>query len=157
MIHRLFSSPGGCHSGDDPGGMGRLLKISLLLALVHPSVGSVSVDAETRQARENLHRLRQLRQAREDGHLMQLEEFVTLVLIPPSGAATANERYAQAWGLFNFLFRNRRTELGNYLSSLTQVETEPRPAEVMLREFTDALGSIEGLDRSWLQHLERPH
>ena len=84
---------------------------------------------------------------------MSLEAFVVLVRIPPSRAA-ANDLYAQAWGLFNFLFENRRTELRNYLSSLTQVEAEPRANETMLREFADAFGSLEPLDRSWLQYLE---
>lgn len=105
-------------------------------------------------ARENLRRLRQLRQAHEDGRLMSLEGFVTLVSIPPSRAATVNDLYAQAWGLFSFLFKNRRMELRYYISSLAQVGTEPRETKVMLREFTDAFGSLERIERSWLRYLE---
>lgn len=116
------------------------------------SFESDSVES-TGMARENLRRLRQLRRAHEDGRLVSLEAFVTLVRIPPD-PATANDLYAQAWGLFDFLFKNRRTELRNYMGALTQVGAEPRGTEVMLREFTDAFGSLERLDASWLQYLD---
>jgi hypothetical protein len=120
----------------------------LATSMESDSVESVGLN------RENFRRLRQLRQARQDGRLMPLEEFVTLVQIAPGQAAAANDLYAQAWGLFNFLLNNRRTELRNYLRSVQQAEPEPRPTQTMLREFTDAFGSLERLDQSWRQYLE---
>ena len=49
----------------------------------------------------------QLRRANCNGRLMPLDSFVNLVEIPSGGAEIANDMYAQAWGMFNFLFKTR--------------------------------------------------
>jgi hypothetical protein len=105
--------------------------------------------------RDNPPRRRQLLRACDAGRLMDLDEFVTMVQIPVGGRASPNDLYAQAWGMFNFLFRNHRSELRSYLGTLARAEQGSRDPEVMEAEFAGAFGSTSRLRESWSEYLRK--
>jgi len=105
-------------------------------------------------AGENAPRKRQLLRAYDGRRLMPLDSFATLVNIPPSGQHAANDLYAQAWGLFKFLFQNRPAGLKSYLTALAELDAGSRDRRTMELEFTSAFGSIQRLDRSWTRYLD---
>lgn len=102
---------------------------------------------------ENGPRLRQLLRAEARGRLMPLDEFVTMVRIPPGRADSANDLYAQSWGLFNFLYKARRVQLREYLAHLATLPPTPRSESTMYREFTSAFGPVSRFEQQWDAHL----
>jgi hypothetical protein len=104
-------------------------------------------------AGENAPRQRQLLKAYEAGRLMRLRDFATLVQIPPDKADSANDLYAQSWALFRFLYKTRRAELQNYMTTLARLAPEPRDENTMYREFTAAFGQMSQLEKAWLDHV----
>jgi hypothetical protein len=105
-------------------------------------------------ARDNSPRQRQLLAARDAARLMPLESFVKLVRVPNGGPEIANDLYAEAWALFNFLFKTRPAELRAYLNHLNTLETGPRSPEALYHEFTSAFGSMGAVERSWLDYMD---
>ena len=116
------------------------------MSLEADSVAAIGTDGQ------NLRRLGQLQQAHEDGRLMRIEQFATLAQIP-SRQAVANDVYAQAWGFFGFLLKNRPREVRDYLRALSRAEAGTRTPEATLREFMTAFGSIERLEADWSAHV----
>jgi hypothetical protein len=105
-------------------------------------------------ARNNPPRALQLRRANDNDRLMPLKSFVNMVEIPAGGPEIANDMYAQAWGMFNFLFKTRRVELKRYLDRLAQVEPGPRDSDTMYAEFTAAFGPVSALERPWSDYID---
>ena len=105
-------------------------------------------------ARANFPRQRQLLAAHRAARLMPLKSFVSLVQIPLGNPEAANDLYAESWALFNFLFKTRRAELRAYFQHLSDLETGPRTPEAMRYEFTSTFGSIEAIERSWLDSID---
>src|SRR5512140_3850125 len=85
---------------------------------------------------------------------MPLEALVILVQLPAGAPETSDDFYAEAWALFNFLFRTRQAELRVYLQRLSDLESGPRPPEAMSFEFTSTFGSIEAIGPSWLNYID---
>ncbi len=104
-------------------------------------------------ARDNAPRRRQLMRAWSGGRLMPLSEFATMVQITPSQARSANDLYAQAWALFNFMFQTRPAQLRQYLSKLSAQDPGPKDESVLYEEICNSFGSMRALDAAWQAYL----
>lgn len=102
---------------------------------------------------DNLGRRKILTDALERRQLTPLKQFVTMR--NPNGHTNeqVSIHYAQAWGLFRFLFRYRSEQMRQYLAQLRDAPLGPRNADRMLAEFTAAFGPIEQVQRQWDRHL----
>lgn len=60
------------------------------------------------------YRLR-LAEAKEAGRLIPLEQFVGMTELAAGGAEATKDAYAQAWGLFRYLYEHRREQLRRYV------------------------------------------
>ncbi len=100
-----------------------------------------------------LRRERLLRLA-ADGRLMALDKFA--VLCQAGGDQHKNaELYAQAWGLFNYLYANRRPQLAAYLKDLRRLPPGEQTPSQLLREFSDAFGDVSALQVQYLHFLHQ--
>ena len=100
----------------------------------------------------NDERGRRLAKMYHQGKLVPLDEFVTMTRLP-TDPVIHKDIYAQAWGLFNFLSKNRTGNLKNYLADIYKLEPGWRSAQTLHCEFVSAFGSIDELDCSWQQFL----
>jgi len=96
-------------------------------------------------------RQKRLLELHREGLLFGLEEFAVLTRLPADRHAA--DVYAQAWGFFSFLCENRRTQLQNYFSHLSTLKSR-RSANRLRREFVEAFGPMDQLDREWSLFLE---
>lgn len=85
------------------------------------------------------------------GGLIPLEQFVTMTQPP---ASTARQAYAQAWGLFHYLFERRREQLRDYLA-LSARAPVGEPGERALRQrFVACFGEIAPLQEEFLRFVD---
>ncbi len=101
----------------------------------------------------NAPRFRQLMRAMDHDRLMPLEQFVALVQIPADRADSANDLYAQSWGLFNFLLKTRGEQLRTYMTAINCRDDDTRVRSALSNAFTSAFGSPAQLERPWLAYL----
>lgn len=91
-----------------------------------------------------------LAQAKAAGKLMPLADFAAMTQLPAGSPAQATrEAYAQAWGLFHYLFAHRREQLRAYMK--ISAEASPGdPGESQLRErFVSCFGEIAALQEEF--------
>lgn len=103
--------------------------------------------------RDNPVRRFELTDAHRSGRLMPLEEFIVLVGPPSNDAATIGTVYAQAWGLFHFLFQHEREALMHYMAALAKLEPGYRDAQTLREEFITSFGSVADIEQRWHEHL----
>lgn len=102
---------------------------------------------------DNLGRRKVLTDALAAGRLAPLEQFIT---DPPPKSNRNGEvsvAYAQAWGLFRFLLRYRKDQMRRYLDTLHSAPLGRRDRPTLRREFTDAFGPIDQVQKLWDRHL----
>ena len=98
-------------------------------------------------------RCRRLDEMRKNKRLFRLEEFVAITRLP-ADAERQKDFYAQAWGLFRFLSDYHNESLKNYFSRLYKLEPGPRSKHALNSEFVNAFGSIDKMNKSWLDFLQ---
>ncbi len=86
-----------------------------------------------------------LARAKAAGRLIPLAQFVAMTGVSSDDQA-ARDAYAQAWGLFHYLFLNRRPQLQQYMARWS-------PNQSPQRQFTDAFGPIAPLERDFQRFL----
>ncbi len=101
----------------------------------------------------NARRCRTLLRAVKTDNLLPLREFVVMTRTPPGKGEDRTMAYAQSWGLFRYLFHNRRNDLKEYLSALHALRPGRRSESEMLREFERAFGPLSVLERQWREHV----
>lgn len=99
--------------------------------------------------RDNAPRRRTLLAAHAHHRLLPLRRFVAMDRLGEKGQTAARRQYAQAWGLFHFLSRERPEQLRQYLRSLRGLEEDWRDPATLRREFVEAFGPIDQMERDW--------
>jgi hypothetical protein len=110
------------------------------------------LDAPFGPGEDNPSRRRHLIEAAQ-AELLPLSEFVVLTRVPKGGAQMVVEVYAQAWGLFHFLFTTRPAELRAYMAALAALEPGARDEGTLRREFVDAFGALPALQAAWDEYV----
>jgi hypothetical protein len=87
-----------------------------------------------------------LADARSRGVLIPLERFVGMTEVPTGSAQAIRDAYAQAWGLFAYLFEHHRTELVKYLADVSKA-WPGSGSDALRRRFIDAFGPLDRLER----------
>ncbi|MCY2927233.1 MAG: DUF1570 domain-containing protein, partial [Planctomycetota bacterium] len=87
------------------------------------------------------------------GELIGLEELVSLTA-PPAGAAPTRRAYAQAWGLFHYLFQCRREQLRKYLSVSAQAPAGEPGSQEFRQRFVACFGEIAPLQDEFLRFID---
>lgn len=106
-------------------------------------------------AYDNPGRRRDLARAWRAGEVLPLEQFAALTRLPPNQPEMINAIYAQAWGLFHYLFTHHRDRLADYLANVAKALPGTRSAAAMRNEFIAAFGPIAPLEREWLAALQQ--
>ena len=91
--------------------------------------------------------------ARRHDLLLPLDELLVLRRPAADDADRAAALYAQAWGLFHFLFTRRHEQMRDYLRTLAGAPPGPRDQAALRQAFEDAFGSIPDLQKQWDRHL----
>lgn len=92
------------------------------------------------------HRLQQLDRL---GALQPLSRFVTQTHPPTDDARATDAVYAQAWGLFRFLYQERPDDLSQYLADLRALPRGERSPAVLRAEFIHRFGPMEDVEHQW--------
>jgi hypothetical protein len=106
-------------------------------------------------AYDNPDRRVRLLEASRGNRLVPLRQFATLVRLPHDPADVA-DHYAQAWGLFRYLYLHRGDQLVAYLAAAARCEPGWRDPQNLLDAFTDAFGPIGPLNDefvAWVNEL----
>lgn len=85
--------------------------------------------------------------------LIGLGEFVSLVRAPAEEGERVAVMYAQGWGLFQFLFKKRHQQMRAYLKGLGAAGREAKDGAGLLKEFEEAFGDMNRLEREWQGYL----
>lgn len=96
-----------------------------------------------------------LLKAWHQGRLMPLEDFLTLVVPRCSSRRELNIHYAQAWGLFHYLFNHHPRALKAYLTRLAEGETGRRTLLQRCDDLQATLPPIRELQAGWSDYLRR--
>jgi len=103
-------------------------------------------------AENNAERCQYLIEGFQSGKLVPFDDFVTMTNVE-FGRESTSMVYAQAWGFFNFLYKEYRPQLKKYLSRLADVSVGRRTPEKIRHEFEAAFGSMHDVARRWDQYL----
>ncbi len=103
---------------------------------------------------DNTARSDRLRDTYQNAGMLPLHEFVTLTRVPTSDPRATDEVYAQAWGLFRFLYLHRREGLADYLAAMRTAPKGHRDAVDLQDDFTAAFGPIHRLEPHWLAWVD---
>lgn len=90
-------------------------------------------------------------------HLRPLNEFLIMVEPDSRSREELNTLYAQAWGIFNFLFVHYPDELRDYLARLAESRPGRRLPSARLRDVTDTLPPLHELREGWHHYLDTLH
>jgi hypothetical protein len=100
----------------------------------------------------NRYRQRTVLELYAHNRLIPLGQFVSMSRISWPGL-TDSEIYAQCWAFFDFLWHNRKPQLKQYLEQAGSRRVgSVRPA-VLVSEFTDCFGALDGLEIDWINWL----
>lgn len=94
---------------------------------------------------------RALANARNAGELLDLRDFVALTRVDYRNLDATRHRYAQAWGLFDFLSTNCAVQLRQYLREMN--EKSVRGSVDRLAIFEHVFGPVESLKSPWEDYL----
>jgi hypothetical protein len=97
-------------------------------------------------------RSRRLAEVYRSGRLIRLDRFISMTRLDKDSSAI--DVYAQAWGLFEFLCRNRTNSLRLYFSSLYDIEPGFRSEQTLRHEFVRVFGSLDELENQWQRFLK---
>ncbi|MBI1369614.1 MAG: DUF1570 domain-containing protein [Planctomycetes bacterium] len=102
---------------------------------------------------DNVERRRLLGDVASHNRALPLKEFVTLSRLPVDDKAKLADLYAQAYGLFQFLFKKRHDQMRQYLQQLSKIHPGRRSDASMLQEFEDAFGPVRDVQEQWSNYL----
>ncbi len=103
---------------------------------------------------DNIVHQRILKDAMENHILVPLIDFVGLER-PLRGHEKVRVCYAQAWGLFHFLFRYHRQEMRAYIETLRVGPVTHKSATQLRDEFTKAFGPLDLIEDQWVNYIRR--
>jgi hypothetical protein len=83
------------------------------------------------------------------GKLLSLGSLVRLVQVPPCTATEQDDYYAQAWGLFNFLYNHHRQEVRTYLAYMSHQKQGFRNGALLAGEFQSVFGTAAAMEAEW--------
>lgn len=102
---------------------------------------------------DNPRRRRRLTEAFHAHRLVPLADFIGLIQLPDNTTdQQRGDAYAQAWGLFDFLFRTRPDGLRRLFKTLATAEN-PLDAAALRRAFERDIEPLHGLDQGWVAYL----
>ncbi len=104
---------------------------------------------------DNSVRYEQLYEIYHNDSLIPLEDFVTLTDISFSGDLRIEHLYGQAWGFFHFIFLEQRSELADYLTSLSSRGQGRKKPQYFTDLFSMCFGSPARLEKRWFHFLEK--
>ena len=84
------------------------------------------------------------------GRLMPLDQLLTMTQPPAGGDQTIRDAYAQAWGLFNYLFRYRRTQLRTFMTGMkwSRFDGQTRGSR-----FVEAFGPVASVEHGFRNYV----
>ncbi len=85
--------------------------------------------------------------------LIPLAELVALTAIRFGARDNAEAFYAQAWGLFSYLYQHHPRELASYLAALRQSELNVSDSAQARRLFEASFGDLSQVERAWHRQL----
>ena len=97
-----------------------------------------------------------LSEAKAAGQMIPLDQFVAITQLPASPARATRQAYAQAWGLFHYLFEHRRAQLRAYLSACAEAAPGDPGPDAMRQRFVDCFGEIAPLQEEFLRFVDSP-
>jgi hypothetical protein len=89
------------------------------------------------------------------GKLLPLEQFAAMTELSGAGGQSVYDTYAQAWGLFHFLYQNHRQALVSYMSGGVLGWPGSQSRESHLRRFINAFGPIATLEKDFLRSIDQ--
>jgi hypothetical protein len=89
--------------------------------------------------------------AMRGGRLMPLEQFITATKLP-AGEDARGEFYAQAWGLFHYLYNTKPARLVAFGEALAQKRGRPGEAELR-RVFAETIGEPGVVERGFRSYI----
>lgn len=103
---------------------------------------------------DNRVRRRALRQAAKAGRLDALETFVGRVELVDVDKNQRERLYAQAWGLFSFLFETQRATLQGYMQHVAAGQGG-RDAAALVADFESHFGTTRSVGNAFRQWISR--
>jgi hypothetical protein len=110
---------------------------------------SFETGSETGPAQLHPVRSRHLLQAYNEGNVRPLEEFLLTVVPRCRSRKELNDLYAQAWGVFHYLFTHHRAELRTYMELLAEDGVGRRTRYHRLKLLQKALPPVNILEAGW--------
>ena len=89
--------------------------------------------------------------AKSRGKLMPLDQFAAMTELSNTRGQGVHDTYAQAWGLFHYLFQYHRRELKDYMAGGWPAN---QSRESQLGRFVKAFGPIEPLEKGFLRFID---
>ena len=102
---------------------------------------------------DNPTRRTMLRRAAQRGELVPLGQLVVIVKPAKQSNAQRNTLYAQAWGLFRYLFERRRPQLLQLFRFHATVHGGQVGPEALRQAFADAFGPLEAVEAGWTRYV----
>ncbi len=104
----------------------------------------------------NFGRVPQIKEALKGDKLIPLEQILTTNPQPTSGSNTITLFYAEAWGLFHYLYKFNREGMEKFIATY-KIHTPYRAVSADERKvlFTAAFGSdLDSLNKKWVAYLK---
>lgn len=98
-----------------------------------------------------------LERAWREGALRPLSDFITTTRVPTDDPRATDDLYAQAWGLFRYLYLHHREGLADYLAAMREAPKGHRSLDDLEDDFTAAFGPLATVERGWLEWVATQH
>jgi hypothetical protein len=112
----------------------------------HSALGPAAANTRRRQS---------LIQTRDAAALVPIEQFIAQTRIATDNQQTVSQAYAQAWGLFRFLLKERPDAMHHYLDRLKRASSGRRSEMALRDDFTAAFGRMAEVKEAWQRWLAR--
>jgi hypothetical protein len=96
----------------------------------------------------------QLAATKSRGKLMPLEQLVSMTDLATGRSQSIHDTYAQAWGLFHYLYQNHREALKGYMSGGALGWPGSQSRESNVRRFVNAFGPIDAMEKDFLRSID---
>ncbi len=102
---------------------------------------------------DNAFRRTKMDEAVRAGRAIPLAEFIEMTAAPNEDALKREAAYAQSWGLFHYLFNQRREQLVAYTAAMNASPLGRAAPGVLRQRFVEAFGPIEQVERDYLTYI----
>ncbi len=99
---------------------------------------------------DNRQRRFHLKRAFTRGQLYPLQQFLRLAS-PPDGDHPRKVAYAQAWGMFRYLYNSRPNQLRDYIHHMLTRPAGRRDPDTLVDDFVKAFGPVDPIEQDWLR------